>query len=909
MVSRSSTVSFGKDAYSKALVAHMQKAINPQEVPPKPKHVRAIILGTHQHRTSNFLYSATCELQVLTIQVACWKYLIVVHKVLRNGYREAIRYAPRKIATFEEIKRTWTAFPGQYSTMIGQLCCVIIKKFGFHRTYPNIPGDFEISQQAIMSSIGRSPDNLISFALAVMDYLEVILNFQAVVFTEVESSPSTTSISSNCRLAALTQCVRDSAALYDMALKAIIKLHSLMPAESLELLRTRFSRLYHMLERFFARANSYAYIRDFLKIPLLPSSPPDFLDSVSRVQSIEVVEKLDEEGTGQLVDLSASESLADANEGWRTGDNDAIVGGSVQSRSSSSVTSPQREHMLEIEFLRSEIQRMEIEKASTQEQLLDRIRLLEDEIKALVQVKARQDEQLTMLVDQVKNQMAAAAASEEKFMKISGAYGKLRAEHVSTLKEVEASCQNGVDAKQRLAALELERVSWEEKLRALEGQLAESRLTLQIAENRKPDFSSQLKSACQVAEQEMRDLLLKTACLKAKQDASAIESLMEGPEFVQCRSCADVVNTFANSATSKVIHLKGIISDTDVKNSTTLPLDVAHLSSYLNATLLHAKSIANSAADIVRSDELLALCKRCHNDSLDIYSHLASTDFEAWRNLVVLGHVESLLTALARIQVLTEEMRPHIKDVNEEDVASVLEQEMQRTTELIARAEARFKELLEQSKTSMTGIQLEVNSKILDSCTKLMSAISILVARACDLQIEIVNEGRGTATVKEFYKRHNRWTEGLFSAAKSVGAGANLLVETADAIVTNKGGKLERLIVAALEISGSTTQLVVASRVKASNGSRCLSSLESAAKAVSSITGEVVAGVQNASVIKEQTQNMDFAKLSYTQAHKIEVDRQVRILELEAQLAAGRQRLAEIRRFNYSNAAEFEQKS
>lgn len=52
---------------------------------------------------------------------------------------------------------------------------------------------------------------------------------------------------------------------------------------------------------------------------------------------------------------------------------------------------------------------------------------------------------------------------------------------------------------------------------------------------------------------------------------------------------------------------------------------------------------------------------------------------------------------------------------------------------------------------------------------------------------------------------------------------------------------------------------------------------------------------------------MDFAKLSYTQAHKTEVDTQVRILELEAQLAAERQRLSEIRRFNYSNAAEFEQ--
>ncbi|KAL5110373.1 Huntingtin-interacting protein 1 [Taenia crassiceps] len=756
-----------------------------------------------------------------------------------------------------------------------------------------------------MDSIGPSPDNLMNFTLALMDYLEVILNFQALVLTNVDFSPSASSTSSNCRLASLTQCVRDCAALYDMVLKALIKLHSLMPAESLELLRTRFCRLYLMLERFFLRANSCAYIRDFLKIPLLPDSPPNFLDAANGVQSIEVVEKAEEEGIGQLVDLSTSESVADGNEGWGPDDLGATLGGPANS--SSSVKSPQHEHMLEIELLKSEMQRMQIEKSGTQEQLFDRIRMLEDEVKALVQVKSRQDEQLTLLIDQVKSQTAAAATSEEKFVKISNAYGKLRAEHVSVLKELEASSRNGVDEKQRLITLESEQACWKEAQRALEGQLAESRLALQAAETRTSDLGSQLEGARQATEREMRDLLLKAACLRAKQDASDIESLIEDPEFVQCRSCADVVKNFAKSATAVVIHLKSIVSEADAKNSATLPLDVAHLSSYLNATLLHAKSIANSAADIVRSDELSALCKRCHSNSLEVYSHLISIDSEAWRKSTILGLMESLLSAVARIQVLAEEMRSSIKDVNEEDLASVLELEMQRTAELIARAEARFKELLKQSKTTMTGIQLEVHSKILDCCTELMSAISLLVAKACELQKEIVNEGRGSATVKEFYKRHNRWTEGLFSAAKSVGAGANLLVETADAIVANKGGQLERLIVAALEISGSTTQLLVASRVKASMGSRCLSSLESAAKTVSRVTGEVVAGVQNASVIIEQTQNMDFAKLSYTQAHKAEVDTQVHILELEAQLVAERQRLSEIRRFNYSNAAEFEQ--
>lgn len=66
----------------------MQKCINPHEAPPKPKHVRAIILETHQQKSTAFLYSAMRDLQVLVNQVTCWKYLIVIHKIMRSGYRE-----------------------------------------------------------------------------------------------------------------------------------------------------------------------------------------------------------------------------------------------------------------------------------------------------------------------------------------------------------------------------------------------------------------------------------------------------------------------------------------------------------------------------------------------------------------------------------------------------------------------------------------------------------------------------------------------------------------------------------------------------------------------------------------------------------------------------------------------------
>lgn len=56
----------------------------------------------------------------------------------------------------------------------------------------------------------------------------------------------------------------------------------------------------------------------------------------------------------------------------------------------------------------------------------------------------------------------------------------------------------------------------------------------------------------------------------------------------------------------------------------------------------------------------------------------------------------------------------------------------------------------------MTGIQLEVHSEILDSCTELMVAIALLVGRARDLQSEIVTQGRVSALS---LRRRSSWSQ------------------------------------------------------------------------------------------------------------------------------------------------------
>lgn len=74
--------------------------------------------------------------------------------------------------------------------------------------------------------------------------------------------------------------------------------------------------------------------------------------------------------------------------------------------------------------------------------------------------------------------------------------------------------------------------------------------------------------------------------------------------------------------------------------------------------------------------------------------------------------------------------------------------------------------------------------------------------------------------------------------------------DTADRVVQGKG-KFEELMACAHEIAASTTQLVVASKVKADRGSKNLAALSSASKSVNTCTGSVVASAKTGAQIVE----------------------------------------------------------
>ncbi|KAJ2844114.1 sla2 Src-like adaptor 2, partial [Coemansia erecta] len=257
---------------------------------------------------------------------------------------------------------------------------------------------------------------------------------------------------------------------------------------------------------------------------------------------------------------------------------------------------------------------------------------------------------------------------------------------------------------------------------------------------------------------------------------------------------------------------------------------------------------------------------------------------------VVLDANRDLQQSLGTLTALTEGLIP--KDstkvsvaTTSEDVSDLVEREMLNAARAIDDAVARLQALANQPHdSSLSDHQVQVHDAILDSSMAMTNAIAQLIRAATASQLEIVAEGRGTSSTTAYYKKHNRWTEGLISAAKAVAIATNNLVETADGVI--KGTRsFEHLVVAAREVSAATVLIVSASRVKSKLHSRTQERLELAAKAVTEASAHLVRATQKLTEKEEESRQIeDYDKMSNLEFKSKEMEQQVQILKLEKDL-------------------------
>ncbi|XP_077995504.1 huntingtin-interacting protein 1-like isoform X2 [Glandiceps talaboti] len=528
-----------------------------------------------------------------------------------------------------------------------------------------------------------------------------------------------------------------------------------------------------------------------------------------------------------------------------------------------------------------------------------------EQLQTAIREKENVQEALLKQNEELEKTVAAKTESEDTFRK--------EIDHLQTIVEAKLASEQGLKrAEEGLQKSVEERRAVEEDLRKRLEELEKLVAEKAIAEE---EFKNQMMGL-------QRDIAERTAAeerLKKKMEEDTYAVLvnsveeaedvikkaleeMDNPEYSSTTCTAEYLLTRFGTLEQSLNSIKGTYDAFADDNSvvSTLVCSVAAFSHIFSDFVLQGQATSHMAP-VDQGQNLSDNCKNTGAKALELLAEVKQKN-----NKGKVGDRNTQIQMLLKqIQTIAEGLCIKEADVGKKKLGETVEEEMQTTQERVDEAVTRIEEMLNNSREQTSGVQLEVNERILDACTQLMKDIKVLMNRSKVLQSEIVDHGRGTSSSKEFYARHSRWTEGLISASKAVGWGASVLVDSADKLLQGKG-KFEELIACSHEIAASTAQLVAASRVKAERESKALPPLQTASRKVAESTATVVATAKTGAQMIEEQESMDFSKMSLMETKKLEMESQVKVLELETKLDKQRRQLASLRKQHYQLAGESE---
>ncbi|TGJ81813.1 hypothetical protein E0Z10_g6934 [Xylaria hypoxylon] len=319
----------------------------------------------------------------------------------------------------------------------------------------------------------------------------------------------------------------------------------------------------------------------------------------------------------------------------------------------------------------------------------------------------------------------------------------------------------------------------------------------------------------------------------------------------------------------------------------------------------NTKGLTRLATDEKKGDQLMNGARVAAQSAVKFFRGLQSFRLEGMDPIqktdVVINSNNDVQVNLQKLNKLVETFAPGFGRLasNKGDLGEIVDSELSKAADAIAAAAARLAKLKNKPRDGYSTYELKVNDSILDAAIAITNAITQLIKAATATQQEIVQAGRGSSSRTAFYKKNNRWTEGLISAAKAVASSTSTLIETADGVISNRNTP-EQLIVASNNVAASTAQLVAASRVKAGFMSKNQENLEQASKTVGAACRSLVRQVQN--MIKDRNQEdeaVDYSQLGAREFKVREMEQQVEILQLENSLSSARHRLGEMRKISY----------
>ncbi|OAF66639.1 hypothetical protein A3Q56_05638 [Intoshia linei] len=285
---------------------------------------------------------------------------------------------------------------------------------------------------------------------------------------------------------------------------------------------------------------------------------------------------------------------------------------------------------------------------------------------------------------------------------------------------------------------------------------------------------------------------------------------------------------------------------------------------------------------------------RVYNSIMKMYSNSLNNEREIMFNF----DVEDIAKAVGELEAMFI-IIPEEKVENDS-----LQNEMLLTVDAIEDMSKQAELNMDKCLDSDVKVTIQYKDTLLIGSKDLLSAIKILVEKSIILQISI-NKTHKNISNMQFYKKHNRWKNGLISAVKAVAWSVGLFMNTAEKVIVGDE-TVERLIVTSHEIASSSAQLVVAGVSRANPDDQAKSDLAIASKNVKIIVSKIVNEcreyIKKNEISKDE--KIDICNLSKNEVKFFEMERKTAILTFERKIIEHNQFISKLRKTHYHDEEE-----
>uniref|UniRef100_A0A672TWH4 Huntingtin interacting protein 1 related n=1 Tax=Strigops habroptila TaxID=2489341 RepID=A0A672TWH4_STRHB len=429
-----------REQFDKNQAISISKAINTQEAPVKEKHARRIILGTHHEKGAFTFWSYAIGLPLPSSAILSWKFCHVLHKVLRDGHPNVLQDCQRYRSNIRETGDLWGHLHDRYGQLVSIYTRLLLVKISFHIKHPEFPPGLEVPDEVLEKTAGTDVNNIFQLTVELFDYLDWELKLSESVFRQLNTSMAVSQMSAvQCRLAPLIQVIQDCSHLYHYAVKLMFKLHSCLPADTLQGHRDRFHEQFRSLKNFFKKASDMLYFKRLIQIPRLPESPPNFLRASALAEHVKPVvvipeEAPEDEEPENLIEISTASTVEPQ---VTSGIFDQTFGppNGIRDDRDAQIESLKKE----VDMLRAEMEKIKLEAQRYVTQLKAQVNSLEGEVeeqrkqkqKALVDNEQLRDEleKLQRVKQDSDRSQRLCAEAEKKATATEIRYTKLKEKH------------------------------------------------------------------------------------------------------------------------------------------------------------------------------------------------------------------------------------------------------------------------------------------------------------------------------------------------------------------------------------------------------------------------------------------------------------------------------------------------